>query len=156
MGKNVKIIVFIIFISLIIFLIFYNIRGIEEAERNLPNNDELREFSNVQSKSEANSYEVKDIPDKELATIYYNHFKNLVVNDSAEAYKRIRNKDEVSEDAFNTFRNDLINNLINNYYTNKVVDYRITDSLYRITNSNNQVINFYVDAVFKYEVELLL
>lgn len=152
MGKNVKIIVFIIFISLIIFLIFYNIRGIEEAERNLPNNDELREFSNVQSKSEANSYEVKDIPDKELATIYYNHFKNLVVNDSAEAYKRIRNKDEVSEDAFNTFRNDLINN----YYTNKVVDYRITDSLYRITNSNNQVINFYVDAVFKYEVELLL
>ncbi len=152
MGKNVKIIVFIIFISLIIFLIFYNIRGIEEAERNLPNNDELREFSNVQSKSEVNSYEVKDIPDKELATIYYNHFKNLVVNDSAEAYKRIRNKDEVSEDAFNTFRNDLINN----YYTNKVVDYRITDSLYRITNSNNQVINFYVDAVFKYEVELLL
>ncbi len=152
MGKNVKIIVFIIFISLIIFLIFYNIRGIEEAERNLPNNDELREFSNVQSKSEANSYEVKDIPDKELATIYYNHFKNLVVNDSAEACKRIRNKDEVSEDAFNTFRNDLINN----YYTNKVVDYRITDSLYRITNSNNQVINFYVDAVFKYEVELLL
>lgn len=152
MGKNVKIIVFIIFISLIIFLIFYNIRGIEEAERNLPNNDELREFSNVQSKSEANSYEVKDIPDKEFATIYYNHFKNLVVNDSAEAYKRIRNKDEVSEDAFNTFRNDLINN----YYTNKVVDYRITDSLYRITNSNNQVIKFYVDAVFKYEVELLL
>ena len=152
MGKNVKIIVFIIFISLIIFLIFYNIRGIEEAERNLPNNDELRKFSNVHSKSEANSYEVKDIPDKELATIYYNHFKNLVVNDSAEAYKRIRNKDEVSEDAFNTFRNDLINN----YYTNKVVDYRITDSLYRITNSNNQVINFYVDAVFKYEVELLL
>lgn len=152
MEKNVKIIVFIIFISLIIFLIFYNIRSVEEAERNLPNNDELREFSNVQSKSEANSYEVKDIPDKELATIYYNHFKNLVVNDSAEAYKRIRNKDEVSEDAFNTFRNDLINN----YYTNKVVDYRITDSLYRITNSNNQVINFYVDAVFKYEVELLL
>ena len=152
MGKNVKIIVFIIFISLIIFLIFYNIRGIEEAERNLPNNDELREFSNVQSKSEANSYEVKDIPDRELATIYYNHFKNLVVNDSTEAYKLIRNKDEVSEDEFNNFRNDLINN----YYTNKVVDYRITDSLYRITNSNNQVINFYVDAVFKYEVELLL
>ena len=152
MGKNVKIIVFIIFISLIIFLIFYNIRGIEEAERNLPNNDELREFSNVQSKSEANSYEVKDIPDRELATIYYNHFKNLVVNDSTVPYKRIRNKDEVSEDEFNNFRNDLINN----YYTNKVVDYRITDSLYRITNSNNQVINFYVDAVFKYEVELLL
>ena len=152
MGKNVKIIVFIIFISLIIFLIFYNIRGIEEAERNLPNNDELREFSNVQSKSEANSYEVKDNPDRELATIYYNHFKNLVVNDSTEAYKRIRNKDEVSEDEFNNFRNDLINN----YYTNKVVDYRITDSLYRITNSNNQVINFSVDAVFTYEVELLL
>ena len=152
MERKVKVIVFIIFVCLIIFLIFYNIRSVEEAERSLPNNEELNEFSNVQSKSEANSYEVKDIPDKELATIYYNHFKDLVVNNSEEAYRRIRNKDAISEEDFNTFRN----NLLSNYYSNKVADYRISGSTYRITNSDGDTITFYVDAVLDYEVELLL
>ena len=75
MGKTFKIVIFIIFVSLILFLIFSNMRGVEEAERNIPSEEERNQFSNVQSKSDANTYEVKDIPNKELATIYYNHFK---------------------------------------------------------------------------------
>ena len=152
MGKTFKIIIFIIFVSLILFLIFSNMRGVEEAERNIPSEEERNQFSNVQSKSDANTYEVKDIPNKELATIYYNHFKDLVVNNSEEAYRRIRNKDAISEEDFNTFRN----NLLSNYYSNKVADYRISGSTYRITNSEGDTITFYVDAVLDYEVELLL
>lgn len=152
MGKTFKIIIFIIFVSLIIFLIFSNMRGVEEAERNIPSEEERNQFSNVQSKSDANTYEVKDIPNKELATIYYNHFKDLVVNNSEEAYRRIRNKDAISEEDFNIFRN----NLLSNYYSNKVADYRISGSTYRITNSEGDTITFYVDAVLDYEVELLL
>ena len=152
MGKTFKIIIFIIFVSLILFLIFSNMRGVEEAERNIPSEEERNQFSNVQSKSDANTYEVKDIPNKELATIYYNHFKDLVVNNSEEAYRRIRNKDAISEEDFNTFRN----NLLSNYYSNKVADYRISGSTYRITNSDGDTITFYVDAVLDYEVELLL
>lgn len=152
MGKTFKIIIFIIFVSLILFLIFSNMQGVEEAERNIPSEEERNQFSNVQSKSDANTYEVKDIPNKELATIYYNHFKDLVVNNSEEAYRRIRNKDAISEEDFNIFRN----NLLNNYYSNKVADYRISGSTYRITNSEGDTITFYVDAVLDYEVELLL
>ena len=152
MGKTFKIVIFIIFVSLILFLIFSNMRGVEEAERNIPSEEERNQFSNVQSKSDANTYEVKDIPNKELATIYYNHFKDLVVNNSEEAYRRIRNKDAISEEYFNIFRN----NLLNNYYSNKVADYRISGSTYRITNSEGDTITFYVDAVLDYEVELLL
>ena len=152
MGKTFKIVIFVIFVSLILFLIFSNIRGVDEAERNIPSQEEKNEFSNVQSKSDANTYEVKDIPNKELATIYYNHFKDLVVNNSEEAYRRVRNKDIVSLDEFNTFRN----NLLSNYYSNKVADYRISGSTYRITNSDGDTITFYVDAVLDYEVELLL
>ena len=152
MGKTFKIIIFIIFVSLILFLIFSNMQGVEEAERNIPSEEERNQFSNVQSKSDANTYEVKDIPNKELATIYYNHFKDLVVNNSEEAYRRIRNKDAISEEDFNTFRN----NLLSNYYSNKVADYRISGSTYRITNSDGDTITFYVDAVLDYEVELLL
>ena len=152
MGKTFKIVIFIIFVSLILFLIFSNMQGVEEAERNIPSEEERNQFSNVQSKSDANTYEVKDIPNKELATIYYNHFKDLVVNNSEEAYRRIRNKDAISEEDFNTFRN----NLLSNYYSNKVADYRISGSTYRITNSEGDTITFYVDAVLDYEVELLL
>ncbi len=152
MGKTFKIVIFIIFVSLILFLIFSNMRGVEEAERNIPSEEERNQFSNVQSKSDANTYEVKDIPNKELATIYYNHFKDLVVNNSEEAYRRIRNKDAISEEDFNIFRN----NLLSNYYSNKVADYRISGSTYRITNSEGDTITFYVDAVLDYEVELLL
>ena len=152
MGKTFKIVIFIIFVSLILFLIFSNMQGVEEAERNIPSEEERNQFSNVQSKSDANTYEVKDIPNKELATIYYNHFKDLVVNNSEEAYRRIRNKDAISEEDFNTFRN----NLLSNYYSNKVADYRISGSTYRITNCDGDTITFYVDAVLDYEVELLL
>ena len=152
MGKTFKIVIFIIFVSLILFLIFSNMQGVEEAERNIPSEEERNQFSNVQSKSDANTYEVKDIPNKELATIYYNHFKDLVVNNSEEAYRRIRNKDIVSLAEFNAFRN----NLLSNYYSNKVANYKISGSTYRITNSEGNTITFYVDAVFKYEVELLL
>lgn len=152
MVKKVKIVIFIVFVLLIIFLVFSNIRLGQETARNLPSEEELDEFNNVQSKNEANGYEVKDVPNKELATIYYNHFKNLVVNNSEEAYSNIRNKDIVSLEEFNTFRN----NLINNYYSSKVADYKIGSSTYTITNSDGITIVFYVDAVFKYEVELLL
>lgn len=156
MEKNVKIIVFAIFAILLIFLIFGNIRGVEEAARSVPSNEDLAQFSNVQAKNEANSYEVKDIQNKELATIYYNHFKNLVVNNEEEAYERIRNKSDVSMEEFEAFRI----NLINNYYGSRVENYQIINgndsSTYRIINNDNQTIVFYVDAVFKYEIELFI
>lgn len=151
MEKKIKIIVFIVFVLLLIFLIFNNFRRVDEAERELPSNEELNEFNNVGTKSNANSYEVKDIQDKELATIYYNHFKDLVVNNSEEAYNRVRNKDNVPIEKFNLFRDSLIND----YYSSNVSSYRISNNTYTIVNSNNQTITFYVDAVFKYEVEML-
>lgn len=156
MEKNIKIVVVTIFALLLIFLIFSNIRGIEKANRTLPSKEELDEFNNVQTKSQANSYEVKDIQDKELATIYYNHFKDLVVNNGDIAYNKIKNKSEITKEEFQNFQNDLINN----YYSNKVKKYQIINgdksSTYKIINSNNQTIIFYTDAVLKYEVELFL
>ena len=155
MVRNVKIIIFIIFVFLIAFLIFRNIRGVEEASRNLPSNEQLEEFSNVSFKSSANSYEVKDIPDRELATIYYNHFKDLVINNEEEAYKRLRSKDDTTLAKYE----ELKSSINSNYYGNKVESYRISKnserSIYRIVNSDKKTIIFYVDAVFKYEVDIV-
>lgn len=156
MNNIGKILVFFVFILLILFLIFRNINTFTNAERSLPTDEELKKFNNVTTKSYANSYEVKDVPDKELATIYYNHFKDLVLNNPDEAYKRLKNKKEISRNLFDEFRN----NLINNYYTSKVKKYKILNgidvSTYEIVNTSGETITFYVDAVLKYEVELSL
>lgn len=155
MVKNAKIIIFIIFVLLIAFLIFRNIRGVEEASRNLPSNEQLEEFSNVSPKSSVNSYEVKDIPDRELATIYYNHFKDLIINNEEEAYKRLRSKDDTTLAKYE----ELKSSINSNYYGNKVESYRISKNsekyIYRIVNSDKKTIIFYVDAVFKYEVDIV-
>lgn len=152
MNKVFKILIFVVFAILFLFLIFKNINQVSDEMRELPTEEELQEFTSVISNNDVNIYEVKDISDKQLATIYYNDFKNEVLTNPSEIYKKIRNKDEVTEDIFNNFRNDLLNN----YYSNKVVNYKITNSNYKITNSNNQTIIFYVDTGFKYEIELNL
>lgn len=152
MSKTVKIIIFLAFISLALFLIFRNINNASNDMRELPTEEELNEFISVISNSDINTYEVKDISNEQIATIYYNDFKNEVINNSEEIYQKIRNKNTITEDVFNSFRNDLINN----YYNNKIVDYSISDSTYTIINSNNQRITFYIETGFNYELELTL
>ncbi len=152
MSKVLKIIVVVVFAFLFLFLIFRNITHVSDEVRELPSEEELNEFTSINSKSDVNTYGVKDISNEQLATIYYTDFKNEVVNNSSDVYQKIRNKDEITEEIFNSFRD----NLINNYYASKVIDYNINGSTYRITNSDNQTIIFYVDTGFKYELEINL
>ena len=152
MSKVLKIIVVVVFAFLFLFLIFRNITHVSDEVRELPSEEELNEFTSINSKSDVNTYGVKDISNEQLATIYYTDFKNEVVNNSSDVYQKIRNKDEITEEIFNSFRDKLINN----YYASKVIDYNINGSTYRITNSDNQTIIFYVDTGFKYELEINL
>lgn len=152
MSKVLKVIVVVVFAFLFLFLIFRNITHVSDEVRELPSEEELNEFTSINSKSDVNTYGVKDISNEQLATIYYTDFKNEVVNNSSDVYQKIRNKDEITEEIFNSFRD----NLINNYYASKVIDYNINGSTYRITNSDNQTIIFYVDTGFKYELEINL
>ena len=152
MGKVLKIGVVVVFAFLFLFLVFRNITNVSDEVRELPSEEELNEFTSINSKSDVNTYEVKDISDEQLATIYYTDFKNEVVNNPKEVYQNIRNKDEITEDVFNNFRNELINN----YYASKVTSYNINGSTYKIINNNNQTIIFYVDTGFKYELEFSL
>mgnify|MGYP001623856579 FL=1 len=152
MDKVLKIGVVVVFAFLFLFLVFRNITNVSDEVRELPSEEELNEFTSINSKSDVNTYEVKDISDEQLATIYYTDFKNEVVNNPTEVYQNIRNKDEITEDVFNNFRNELINN----YYASKVTSYNINGSTYKIINNNNQTIIFYVDTGFKYELEFSL
>ena len=139
MNKVLKIGVVVVFAFLFLFLIFRNITHVSDEERELPSEEELNEFTSIISKNEVNTYEVKDISDEQLATIYYTDFKNEVVNNPTEVYQNIRNKDEITEDVFNNFRNELINN----YYASKVTSYNMNGSTYKIINNNTINNNIY-------------
>ena len=156
MINKVKVIVLIIMIGLLLFLIFSNFRNVSDSMRELPSEEELNEFNSVSSKNEVNTYEVKDISNEQLATIYYSDFKNEVVNFPDDIYSKIRNKSDITSSVFESFRNELINN----YYSNTVSSYNFRNTtngkILEVTNNYNQKITFYIDSVLNYEIELTL
>ena len=156
MVKVFKIIVLILFASSILFLALKNVITVNDEVKNIPTEEELLEFSNIEFKSNANTYEIKNIEDKELATIYYNHFKDLIVNNKEEAYKKIKNKDTLSKEDFEDFAQTIISDYYNTKVSNYVIIKNNNNDIYKIKTNKNQTLNFYVKAVFKYEVELLL
>ena len=156
MTKFFKIFIFLIFSLSLIFIIFRNLGVAEDAKTNEPTEEEINELFSIQTKNSANTYENKDVDEENLITMYYVNFKNEIINSESDAYSKIRNKDEITKEIFNNFRNELINN----YYINTVSSYEIRKEngkdVYYITNNYNQTIILYINSVFNYEIELNL
>ena len=156
MVKYFKIFVFLIFSLSLIFIIFRNLGVAEDAKTNEPTEEEINELFSIQTKNSANTYENKDVDEENLITMYYVNFKNKIINNESEAYNKIRNKNEITKEVFDNFRNELINN----YYINTVSSYEIErengKDVYYITNNYNQTIILYINSVFNYEIELNL
>ncbi len=156
MTKFFKIFIFLIFSLSLIFIIFRNLGVAEDAKTNEPTEEEINELFSIQTKNSANTYENKDVDEENLITMYYVNFKNEIINSESDAYSKIRNKDEITKEIFDNFRNELINN----YYINTVSSYEIRKEngkdVYYITNNYNQTIILYINSVFNYEIELNL
>ncbi len=156
MAKFFKIFIFLIFSLSLIFIIFKNLGVAEDAKTNEPTEEEINELFSIQTKNSANTYENKDVDEENLITMYYVNFKNEIINSESDAYSKIRNKDEITKEIFDNFRNELINN----YYINTVSSYEIRKEngkdVYYITNNYNQTIILYINSVFNYEIELNL
>ena len=156
MAKFFKIIIFLIFSLSLIFIIFRNLGVAEDAKTSEPTEEEVNELFSIQTKNSANTYENKDVDEENLITMYYVNFKNEIINSESDAYSKIRNKDEITKEIFDNFRNELINN----YYINTVSSYEIRKEngkdVYYITNNYNQTIILYINSIFNYEIELNL
>ena len=156
MVKFFKIFIFLLFSISLIFIIFRNLGIAEDAKTSEPTEEEIKELFSIQFKNAANTYENKDVDEENLITMYYVNFKNEIINSESDAYSKIRNKDEITKEIFNNFRNELINN----YYINTVSSYEIRKEkgkdVYYITNNYNQTIILYINSVFNYEIELNL
>ncbi len=156
MAKFFKIFIFLIFSLSLIFIIFRNLGVAEDAKTSEPTEEEINELFSIQTKNSANTYENKDVDEENLITMYYVNFKNEIINSESDAYSKIRNKDEITKEIFDNFRNELINN----YYINTVSSYEIRKEngkdVYYITNNYNQTIILYINSIFNYEIELNL
>ena len=156
MTKFFKIFISLIFSLSLIFIIFRNLGVAEDAKTNEPTEEEINELFSIQTKNSANTYENKDVDEENLITMYYVNFKNEIINSESDAYSKIRNKDEITKEIFDNFRNELINN----YYINTVSSYEIRKEngkdVYYITNNYNQTIILYINSIFNYEIELNL
>ena len=156
MAKFFKIFIFLIFSLSLIFIIFRNLGVAEDAKTSEPTEEEVNELFSIQTKNSANTYENKDVDEENLITMYYVNFKNEIINSESDAYSKIRNKDEITKEIFDNFRNELINN----YYINTVSSYEIRKEngkdVYYITNNYNQTIILYLNSIFNYEIELNL
>lgn len=156
MAKFFKIFIFLIFSLSLIFIIFRNLGVAEDAKTSEPTEEEVNELFSIQTKNSANTYENKDVDEENLITMYYVNFKNEIINSESDAYSKIRNKDEITKEVFDNFRNELINN----YYINTVSSYEIErengKDVYYITNNYNQTIILYINSIFNYEIELNL
>lgn len=156
MAKFFKIFIFLIFSLSLIFIIFRNLGVAEDAKTSEPTEEEVNELFSIQTKNSANTYENKDVDEENLITMYYVNFKNEIINSESDAYSKIRNKDEITKEIFDNFRNELINN----YYINTVSSYEIRKEngkdVYYITNNYNQTIILYINSIFNYEIELNL
>ena len=156
MAKFFKIFIFLIFSLSLIFIIFRNLGVAEDAKTSEPTEEEINELFSIQTKNSANTYENKDVDEENLITMYYVNFKNEIINSESDAYSKIRNKNEITKEIFDNFRNELINN----YYINTVSSYEIRKEngkdVYYITNNYNQTIILYINSIFNYEIELNL
>lgn len=143
------------FIILIVFLLFSNSDSNNNYEEATP--EKIKQFETTNSVTEINKYSLKNINNEEIARLYYNDYKNMIVNYPDEAYEKIINKD-ITKDEFLNFREKLMKNYYKYNYKSYsyYVDQRNNCYVYNVTDTNNHNFNFKIYSVMQYEVNIAL
>ena len=153
--KDIKV-VFIAtaFIIMFVFVLFQNDNN-NNYEVATPDN--IKQFDTTNVMTENNKYQLKNLSKEEIARLYYNDYKNMIVNYADEAYEKILNKN-IAKDEFLGFREKLMNNYYN--YNYKSYSYYIDQEkncyVYNITDSMNHNFTFEIYSVMQYEVNIAL
>ena len=119
--------------------------------------DKIKQFDTTNDMTEINKYSLKNISTEEIARLYYNDYKAMIVNYSDEAFEKILNKN-ISKDEFLGFREKIMNNYYK--YNYKSYSYYLDQEndcyVYNITDSMNNNFTFKIYSVMQYEVELVI
>ena len=146
----------VVIISLIAFAFFsYNTnnnKNYEEATK-----EKIEAFNVTNEVNVDNKYSLKNIEDKEIASLYYNDYKNMIVNFPDEAYEMLTNKN-ISKDEFLNLREKIIKNYYSYSYNNHTSyeDTKNNCMVYRVADNQGKVFVFRVYATMQYEVNITL
>jgi len=118
----------------------------------------IKEFDLTHEVNKINTYSVKSVNHEEMAKLYFNDYKNLILNYQDEAYELIINKVKFTKDDFLEYRNNLINNFYGYQY--KSYSYYQESStgsyVYRVINNKGETFTFKTYSVMNYEVNITL
>ena len=121
------------------------------------NKDNIKQFDITNSPSSVNQYSLKDVETENMAKLYYNDYKNMIINYPDEAYEIISDK-EFSESEFRNYRDQLMNNYYSyeyktySYYIEPETNYEI----YTIIDNEGTIFTIKVFSVMQYEVSIKL
>ena len=154
----------IFILATIIILVLYGF--ISENAREITYKNKLEqqekarqeEFDITHETTQYNQYSIKNIEHEEMAKIYYNDYKNMIINYQNEAYSLIINKEDISKEDFLNYRNQLLQDYYNyNYLTYSYYQEQTTGNfVYRVTNNKKETFTFKTHAVMNYEVDITL
>lgn len=150
----------IIFIATaIIILVAFAFLSITKPDTNYEKatKDNVMQFDTISEVSDTNRYVVKNIDTQDMAKIYYNDYKSMVINYPNEAYDIIVTEGITKED-FDNYRYELMNNYYSFEYDKYSYYVEPTSKLevYTVTDNQGNIFTFKVYAVMKYEVNIRL
>ena len=160
MKKNNKIRIVFMVTAVIIFVVFgiftYNSNNVNKNLEAVTS-ENVKAFDLTNELSETNKYAIKNISGEEIATMYYNDYKSMIVNFPDEAYEMLYN-DNVSKDEFLNLREKLLKD----YYSYSYKSYSSYEDkknkcmIYKVADNKGKVFVFRVYAVMQYEVNIAL
>ena len=110
MKENNKIRIVFMVTAVIIFVAFgiftYNSNNVNKNLEAVTS-ENVKAFDLTNELSETNKYAIKNVSGEEIATMYYNDYKSMIVNFPDEAYEMLYN-DNVSKDEFLNLREKLL------------------------------------------------
>lgn len=120
--------------------------------------EKIAEIDVTNEPTESNKYSLKSINREEMAMIYYNDFKNMIINFPDEAYQLIINTEDISEEEFNSYRGELLFNIYEYNYQkySYYQDSSTNNFVYRVVNMKGETFTFHTDGVMRYAVNITL
>ncbi len=160
MKENNKIRIVFMVTAVIIFVAFgvftytsNNInRNLEEVTK-----ENVKAFDITNSLTETNKYAIKNVSGEEIATMYYNDYKSMIVNFPDEAYEMLYNNN-VSKDEFLNLREKLLKDYYSYSYKSysSYKDTKNKCTVFKVADTKGKVFVFRVYATMQYEVNIAL
>lgn len=155
--KSKVVLTFAIIILAIYITIFYLFTKSDTTTKIENEKNKLAEEFNVTSSINSyNKYSVKSINQEELANLYFNDFKNLIVNYPDEAYSLVTNKEKLTKERFLEYRDELIN-FYYGYNLESYSSYNESEkgtNVFRIIDSADNVFTFKIYYIMNYDVSI--